>query len=155
VDHVQVSLILPGWNHKPGLPHLVGLEPLEPGERPGTFTLPAGMMLTDQVLPWSGNLWIWPGSHEVVTDYLRQAVPEAIRGMGHPTLAMASPEQVLGHGVACRSRTICSATTWAVTDRTKCARRSTFGCAPAGIRPLAGLCAEPLARTQTGEEACR
>jgi ectoine hydroxylase-related dioxygenase (phytanoyl-CoA dioxygenase family) len=55
----------------------------------------AGVMLTDQALPWSGNLWVWPGSHQVVADHLRQAGPEAI--MGHPTLAMACPEQVLGY----------------------------------------------------------
>ncbi len=86
-DHVQVSLILPGWSHKLGGPHLDGLSPLGPTDRPGTFTLLAGVLLTDQEAPWHGNLWVWPNSHEVAAAYLRKHRPEAIRGLGQPTLS--------------------------------------------------------------------
>lgn len=95
-DHVQVSLILPGWDHRPGGPHLDGLSPLEPHDRPGTFTLLAGIMLTDQPAPGHGNLWVWPGSHEVAADYLRRHGPDALRAQAHPTWPMAPPEPVLG-----------------------------------------------------------
>lgn len=30
---------------------------------PSTFTLLAGVWLTDQARPHHGNLWIWPGTH--------------------------------------------------------------------------------------------
>src|ERR1700730_2216431 len=63
-DHVQISLNIPPWSHRPGGPHIDGLTPPEPDGRPGTFTMVAGIFLTDQTHEDAGNLWVWPGSHQ-------------------------------------------------------------------------------------------
>ena len=92
----QVSLNIPPNNHRPGGPHLDGLTPPEPSGRPGTFTLLAGIFLTDQPAPDMGNLWVWPGSHRTCEAYLRTHGPQALLGLAHPQFALAAPEQVLG-----------------------------------------------------------
>ena len=92
----QVSLNIPPWNHRPGGPHLDGLTPPEPSGRPGTFTMLAGVFLTDQTEPDMGNLWVWPESHRVGAAYLRRHGPEALLGIPHPAYPMAPPEQVMG-----------------------------------------------------------
>jgi hypothetical protein len=95
-EQVQVSLNIPVWNHRPGGPHIDGLTITEPSGRPGTFTLLAGILLTDQTASDMGNLWVWPGSHNVAASYLREHGPDALFDIEHPTYPMASPEQVLG-----------------------------------------------------------
>jgi hypothetical protein len=61
-DTVQVATTIPPWPHIPGAPHIDGHH--DPtAERPGSFTMLAGVALTDQRSPQSGNLWVWPGSH--------------------------------------------------------------------------------------------
>lgn len=95
-DWAQISLIIPPWPHRPGAPHIDGLTPPEPSGRPGTFTILAGLMLTDQPHEGMGNLWVWPGSHHVIAEYLRANGPDAIMGIPHPPFAFAPPEQVTG-----------------------------------------------------------
>ena len=95
-EQVQISLNIPLWRHRPGGPHLDGLTQLEESGRPGTFTMLAGIFLTDQPLPDMGNLWVWPGSHHVAADHLRRHGPDALLGLAHPTWPMAPPEQVVG-----------------------------------------------------------
>jgi hypothetical protein len=95
-DGVQVSLNMPVWDHRPGGPHIDGLRPAEPDGRPGTFTLLVGVLLTDQIGPNSGNLWVWPGSHLVVAAYLREHRPEAIFDLAEPSLPLGQPEQITG-----------------------------------------------------------
>jgi len=95
-EQVQVSLNIPVWNHRPGGPHIDGLTPPEASGRPGTFTMLAGIFLTDQTATDMGNLWVWPGSHNVAASYLRQHGPDALFDIVQPTYPMASPEQVLG-----------------------------------------------------------
>jgi Phytanoyl-CoA dioxygenase (PhyH) len=95
-EQLQVSLNIPVWNHRPGGPHIDGLTPPEQSGRPGTFTLLAGIFLTDQSATDMGNLWVWPGSHHVAASYLRQHGPDALFDIEHPTYPMAPPEQVLG-----------------------------------------------------------
>jgi Phytanoyl-CoA dioxygenase (PhyH) len=95
-DQLQVSLNIPVWNHRPGGPHIDGLTPPEPSGRPGTFTMLAGIFLTDQPANDMGNLWVWPGSHHVASAHLRQHGPDAIFDIAHPTYPMAPPEQVTG-----------------------------------------------------------
>jgi ectoine hydroxylase-related dioxygenase (phytanoyl-CoA dioxygenase family) len=92
----QISLNIPTWNHRPGGPHLDGLTPPEPDGRPGTFTLLAGIFLTDQLAPDIGNLWVWPGSHRVGANYLREHGSDALFEIAHPTYPMAEPEQLVG-----------------------------------------------------------
>ena len=95
-DQLQVSLNIPVWNHRPGGPHIDGLTPPEPSGRPGSFTMLAGVFLTDQSNEDMGNLWVWPGSHHVAGAYLREHGPDAIMGIAHPTYPMAPPVQVTG-----------------------------------------------------------
>jgi hypothetical protein len=95
-QQAQVSLNIPPWNHRPGGPHLDGLTPTEPSGRPGTFTMLAGIFLTDQQSSDMGNLWVWPGSHKVIAAHLRQHGPDDLLGMAHPSLALGPPEQVVG-----------------------------------------------------------
>jgi Phytanoyl-CoA dioxygenase (PhyH) len=95
-SQAQVSLNIPPWNHHPGGPHLDGLTPPEPGGRPGTFKLLAGIFLTDQTRPDMGNLWVWPGSHRVAAAYLREHGPDALFRIAHPAYPMAAPQQVVG-----------------------------------------------------------
>lgn len=60
-DTIQVATTVPPYRHIPGAPHIDGHVPAS--ERPDSFTLLAGVALTDQRTPQSGNLWVWPGSH--------------------------------------------------------------------------------------------
>jgi hypothetical protein len=97
----QVSLNIPPWPHRPGGPHLDGLTIKEPSGRPGTFSLLAGIFLTDQQSRDMGNLWVWPGSHQVIAAHLRRHGPDALLGMEHPTLThptlpLGQAEQVVG-----------------------------------------------------------
>jgi ectoine hydroxylase-related dioxygenase (phytanoyl-CoA dioxygenase family) len=93
---LQVSLNIPVWRHQPGGPHIDGLSVTEPDGRPGTFTLLAGILLTDQTATDMGNLWVWPGSHYVGAAYLRRHGADALFDIVHPTYPMAAPEQILG-----------------------------------------------------------
>ena len=95
-QQAQVSLNIPPWDHRPGGPHLDGLTPTEPSGRPGTFTMLAGLFLTDQQSCDMGNLWVWPGSHHVIAAHLRDRGPDALLGMAHPALALGQPEQIVG-----------------------------------------------------------
>lgn len=91
---VQVSLNIPPRKHRPGGPHLDGLTPPEPSGRPGTFTLLAGVFLTDQLSEDMGNLWVWPGTHHTFAAHLRTHGPDALWDMAHPDFGLPEPEQV-------------------------------------------------------------
>jgi ectoine hydroxylase-related dioxygenase (phytanoyl-CoA dioxygenase family) len=96
-DHVQISLNMPPWNHRPGGPHIDGLTPPEADGRPGTFTMLAGIFLTDQSRVDAGNLWVWPGSHRRTADYLREHGPEALlASVPYPSIDLGQPRQVTG-----------------------------------------------------------
>lgn len=60
-DHIQVATTVPPWSHIPGGPHIDGHGPGQ--DPPASFTMLAGVLLTDQPDSASGNLWVWPGSH--------------------------------------------------------------------------------------------
>lgn len=94
--HVQLSITIPISHHRPGGPHLDGLSITEPDGRPGTFTVLAGILLSEQRARDMGNLWVWPGSHHVAAAYLREHGPDALFDLEHPSLPFAPPEQVLG-----------------------------------------------------------
>lgn len=93
---VQVALTIPPYPHRPGLPHIDGFPP-EPDGRPGTFTLLAGVLLSDQHDLDAGNLWVWPGTHVTHADYFREHGPEAFfTAGGYPPVPLPEPEQVRG-----------------------------------------------------------
>jgi ectoine hydroxylase-related dioxygenase (phytanoyl-CoA dioxygenase family) len=98
-DHVQISLNVPPFPHRPGGPHLDGLTPLDPSGRPGTFTMLAGIFLTDQTSENAGNLWVWPGSHRSAAAYFRERGPDAILSLPigpYPPIDLGEPRQVVG-----------------------------------------------------------
>jgi hypothetical protein len=96
-DQVQISLNVPPFDHRPGGPHIDGLAPPEPDGRPGTFTLLAGIMLSDQAAEQMGNLWVWPGSHRSAAAYFREHGPEALHSSApYPRVELPEPRQVLG-----------------------------------------------------------
>jgi hypothetical protein len=96
-DHVQISRIIPPWPHRPGGPHIDGLTPPEPDGRPGTFTVLAGLLLTDQTGENAGNLWVWPGSHERTASYLHAHGPDTLRScVPYPPIDLGPPRQVTG-----------------------------------------------------------
>lgn len=96
-DQVQISLNVPPFDHIPGGPHIDGLMPPETDGRPGTFTLLAGIFLTDQAAEQMGNLWVWPGSHRNAAAYFREHGPGALlSSVPYPPVDISEPLQVTG-----------------------------------------------------------
>jgi hypothetical protein len=93
---VQVALNIPPFPHRPGLHHLDGA-PAGPDGRPGTFTMLAGVLMSDQRERGAGNLWVWPGTHLPHAEYFREHGPDALLAAGgYPPIAAPEPEQVTG-----------------------------------------------------------
>ncbi|MFH8342420.1 phytanoyl-CoA dioxygenase family protein [Streptomyces sp. AM6-12] len=92
---VQVALNIPPFSHRPGIPHIdaANAEPVDDPEF-GTFTMLAGVLLTDQLTEDSGNLWVWPGTHRTHAAYFRE------HGTGkycaYPPITLPEPEQITG-----------------------------------------------------------
>jgi hypothetical protein len=94
---VQVALNYPVFDHRPGGHHLDGASPPEPDGRPGTFTLLAGVLLSDQPRDDMGNLWVWPGTHLSHQAFFREHGPDALMACGgYPPIPLPTPEQVRG-----------------------------------------------------------
>jgi hypothetical protein len=93
---VQVALNIPPYAHRPGIPHIDAPNP-EPAGEPvgGTFTLLAGILMSDQLTENSGNLWVWPGTHLTHATYFRDHGPHLF--CAYPPVDLPEPEQVKGH----------------------------------------------------------
>jgi ectoine hydroxylase-related dioxygenase (phytanoyl-CoA dioxygenase family) len=113
--HIQVALNIPPFPHRPGAPHIDGHRPDEPI---GSFTMLAAIYLSDESLPDSGNLWVWPGSHLVhqrtfaergldalkpVSGHAALLDPPVVFGPAHPVLArrgdLLLAHFLLGHNI--------------------------------------------------------
>jgi Phytanoyl-CoA dioxygenase (PhyH) len=93
---VQVALNIPPNPHRPGMHHIDGFPPEADG-RPGTFTMLAGVLMSDQRGPDAGNLWVWPGTHLTHAQYFREHGPDAFFAAGgYPPIKLPEPEQVTG-----------------------------------------------------------
>jgi hypothetical protein len=93
---VQVALNLPPVPHRPGMHHIDGA-PGEPDGRPGTFTMLAGVLMSDQRDEDAGNLWVWPGTHLTHAEYFRVHGPDAFfTAGGYPPIRLPEPEQITG-----------------------------------------------------------
>jgi Phytanoyl-CoA dioxygenase (PhyH) len=93
---VQVALNIPPFPHRPGGHHIDGFPPEADG-RPGTFTLLAGVLMSDQRDEDAGNLWVWPGTHLAHAAYFRDHGPDAFfEAAGYPPIPLPEPEQVRG-----------------------------------------------------------
>ncbi|MFE2429431.1 phytanoyl-CoA dioxygenase family protein [Streptomyces sp. NPDC059373] len=101
-DFAQVATTVPHWPHRPGGPHVDGVTPGEPDGRPGTFSLLAGVWLTDQHRPHRGNLWIWPGTHLRFGQYLAERGADALTRIDdmnpgpYPKVELGRPIQASG-----------------------------------------------------------
>jgi hypothetical protein len=92
---VQVALNIPPYSHRPGRPHIDAANP-EPTDDPirDTFTLLAGILLTDQLTENSGNLWVWPGTHLTHAAYFCDHGPHL--HCAYPPIDLPEPEQIKG-----------------------------------------------------------
>jgi hypothetical protein len=94
----QVALNIPPYDHRPGGPHLDGTSPPEPSGRPGTFTMLAGVLLTDQSTENTGNLWVWPGTHLTNEAFFREHGPDALLSTnGYTAIELPEPRQIRGN----------------------------------------------------------
>jgi hypothetical protein len=99
-DHIQVATTVPPYDHVPGGPHIdghgAGLD------RPFSFTLLAGVLLTDQRRPGTGNLWVWPRSHLAHQRLFHERGTRVLEVNGghatllHPPLDVGEPVPVTG-----------------------------------------------------------
>jgi Phytanoyl-CoA dioxygenase (PhyH) len=98
----QVAATYPPWPHRPGGPHVDGLTPPDPDGRPATFSLLAGVWLTDHREPDTGNLWVWPGTHLRFGAYLAERGAGALARADemapgpYPRIELGDPVQVTG-----------------------------------------------------------
>jgi hypothetical protein len=94
-EQVQVALNIPPYVHRPGMPHIdaAHAEPID-GPISGTFTLLAGILMTDQTAENTGNLWVWPGTHLTHAAYFREHGPRMF--CAYPPIDLPEPEQVRG-----------------------------------------------------------
>ncbi|MBD2897914.1 hypothetical protein amrb99_68810 [Actinomadura sp. RB99] len=92
---VQISLNIPPFSHRPGAPHIDAAN-AEPTGGPvrGTFTMLAGILMTDQLGENSGNLWVWPGTHLKHAEYFRQHGPQMF--CAYPKIDLPEPVQITG-----------------------------------------------------------
>jgi hypothetical protein len=104
-DFVQYAVTVPPWPHRPGGPHLDGLVPPAANGVPGTFSLLAGVWLSDQTQKNygnQGNLWVWPGTHLAAAAHLAARGPELLTrpdelGPGpYPQVELGEPVQAVG-----------------------------------------------------------
>lgn len=95
LDHVQLALNIPPHPHRPGRPHIDGYQPGQ--ATPGTFTLLAGLLLTDQLGDNGGNLWVWPGTHLAHAAFFAERGPGAFaEAAGYPDIDWPEPVQIHG-----------------------------------------------------------
>jgi hypothetical protein len=93
---VQVALNIPPFPPRPGGHHIDGYPPDLDG-RPGTFTMLAAVLMSDQLGEDAGNLWVWPGTHLTHAEYFREHGPDAFfEAAGYPPIKLPEPEQVRG-----------------------------------------------------------
>ena len=90
---VQVALNIPPYAHQPGRPHIdAAISEPTPGFTPNSFTLLAGVFVTDQTTENSGNLWVWPGTHRMHAEYFQERGVEMY--CAYPDIELPEPEQV-------------------------------------------------------------
>jgi hypothetical protein len=101
-DFAQVATTVPPWPHRPGGPHVDGLTPGEADGRPGTFSVLAGVWLTDHGQRHCGNLWVWPGTHLRFGQYLAERGADALTRIDdmnpgpYPKIDLGEPTQAVG-----------------------------------------------------------
>ncbi len=104
LDHIQVALNIPPYDHRPGGPHIDGHVRQHPDQvAPNSFTLLAGIFLSDETAIDRGSVWVWPGSHLVHQQLFRDRGTDVLMQTGgHITMLsdpplLPRPVPVLGH----------------------------------------------------------
>ena len=101
-EFAQLATTVPPWPHRPGGPHVDGLTAGEPDGRPGTFSMLAGIWLTDHSEQNRGNLWVWPGTHLRFGRYLAEHGADALTRVDemnpgpYPKIELGEPTQAVG-----------------------------------------------------------
>jgi hypothetical protein len=99
-DFAQLAATIPPWPHRPGGPHVDGISPPLSSGQPGTFSLLAGVWLTDQSELHRGNLWVWPGTHLRSGAWLAESGADALArlrpGRSYPPVELGEPVQLTG-----------------------------------------------------------
>lgn len=101
-DGAQVAVTIPPWPHRPGGPHVDGLTPPAPDGRPATFTVLAGIWLSDQSRQNQGNIWVWPGTHLRLGSWLAERGADSLLRLEemnpgpYPAVELGEPEQATG-----------------------------------------------------------
>ena len=95
----QIALSFPAEGDAPKTPypHIDGLYTPDNGVPAGSvlsFTMLAGIVLSDVTMPDAGNLVAWPGSHRRLEEYFRARGPKSLLG-GMPKIDLGSPEPIL------------------------------------------------------------
>ncbi|HEY2213937.1 MAG TPA: phytanoyl-CoA dioxygenase family protein, partial [Acidimicrobiales bacterium] len=94
-EQAQVALNIPPYDHRPARPHIDGYAPDQP--TPGSFTLLAGLLLSDQTTDNGGNLWVWPGTHLSHGAFFAERGPQAFAvAEGYLDIQLPEPTQVRG-----------------------------------------------------------
>ena len=92
LDHIQVALNIPPNAHRPGGPHIDGHVRQHASQTaPDSFTLLAGIFLSDETRPDSGALWVWPGSHLAHELLFRERGTDALMETGGHVTMLPSP----------------------------------------------------------------
>ena len=96
LNHIQIALNIPPYAHRPSGPHIDGHVPQHAGQQdPNSFTLLAGIFLSDESAVDMGSAWVWPGSHLVHQRLFRERGPDVLMATsGHITMLPDPP--VLG-----------------------------------------------------------
>ncbi|MEU0096284.1 phytanoyl-CoA dioxygenase family protein [Kribbella sp. NPDC006257] len=101
-DFAQIATTIPSWSHRPGGPHVDGLNPLGPDGTPYTFSVLAGVWLTDQLEEYQGNLHVWPGTHRRFGEYLAEHGSDALAALAenpdapYPKIELGEQIQTFG-----------------------------------------------------------
>lgn len=101
-DFAQVATTIPPWPHRPGGPHVDGITPGLDDGTPATFTMLAGLWLTDHDELDRGNLYIWPGTHLRLGAYLAEHGADALARVDemnpgpYPDVPLGDPIQATG-----------------------------------------------------------
>jgi hypothetical protein len=94
-NQLQVALNIPPFSHRPGGHHSDGY--LEGHQAPYTFTMLAGVLMTEQKIENAGNLWVWPETHRTRAAFFRERGPDAlVESKGYPKIELPEPSQFLG-----------------------------------------------------------
>jgi hypothetical protein len=98
-DFAQIATTIPPWSHRPGGPHVDGVNSLAPDGTPYTFSMLAGVWLSDQEELYHGNLHVWPGTHRRFGEYLAERGADALAQLADDTSGAPYPKIALGEQV--------------------------------------------------------